>query len=331
MKEALFYKRLNKKEIRCLLCPWKCVIGDGSFGNCGVRKNIGGKLFSLVYGKITSEQIDPIEKKPLFHFFPGASALSIGTIGCNMHCKHCQNWTTSQAKPGTFPDYKIHTESIVEEAVNNDCKIIAYTYNEPTIFFEYALDTAKLAKKQGLKNVMVTNGFINPEPLKELYRYIDAVNVDLKSFNDKFYRKICGVWLEPVLESLKAIKKMGVWTEVTNLVIPTLNDDMEEIKKMCKWVKHNLGKETPMHFSRFFPMYKLEDIPTTPLETLHKAKEIADKYLDYVYIGNVMEDENTYCPKCKSLLIERRGYAVLQNNINDGKCKCGQAIAGVWE
>lgn len=331
MKEALFYEKLKGKVVQCRLCPHNCAIKEGMFGNCGVRKNKAGKLFSVVYGKSTSVQVDPIEKKPLFHFFPGASALSIGTVGCNLHCKHCQNWATSQAKAGGFPEYELPPQRIVEEAINKDCRIIAYTYNEPTIFFEYALETAKLARKNGLKNVMVTNGFINPEPLKEIYKHVDAANVDLKGFNDRFYRKICGVWLEPVLESLKSIKKMGVWVEVTNLVIPTLNDDMKEIRNMCKWIRDEVGEETPMHFSRFFPMYKLEDIPPTPIDTLNKAKEIADKYLDYVYIGNVMEEENTYCPKCKSLLIERRGYAILQNNIKDGKCRCGHEVAGVWE
>jgi len=332
MKQALYYKELKSNIVQCELCPKKCVIKEGETGNCKARKNIKGRLISLVYGKSIASNVDPIEKKPLYHFLPGSKAFSIGTAGCNLHCLHCQNYDTSQA----IADESGNTllpEEIVEFAENKNCKSISYTYNEPTIFYEYMLDTAKLAKKKNIKNTIVSNGFINEGPLRELCKYIDAANIDLKSFDNDFYKKVCDAWLEPVLNSLKILKENNVWLEITNLIIPTLNDDLREIKKMCKWIKENLGEEVPLHFSAFYPTYKLLDKPRTSGEILMKARETALKEgIKFVYVGNVQtEANNTYCPKCKKLLIERQGFFVTENNIKDNKCsKCGEEIAGVF-
>ena len=334
MKEALYYKKKGKGIVQCHLCPWNCVIADGKRGVCKVRENQKGKLYSLVYAKPCSIAVDPIEKKPLFHFMPGHSSYSIGTVGCNLHCKFCQNWTTSQASPESFMVYETPPEKVVEEALANGCKSIAYTYNEPIIFYEYVWDTAKLARKAGLKNVLVSNGFINEEPLKKLSKYIDAANIDLKAFDDGFYRKITTAWLEPVLESLKLLVKNNVWLEITNLIIPGLNDDPKKIEEMCIWIKNSLGKDVPLHFSRFFPQYNLQNTAPTPAETLIKARDIAKKAgLNYVYAGNIAIEggSNTYCPKCNKLLVERGGFEVYKNNIKNGKCSCAHKIAGVWE
>ena len=285
MKEALFWKK-EKDKIRCELCPQNCLIAEGKVGFCGVRQNKNNKLFSLVYDKPCSINIDPIEKKPLYHFFPSETTFSIGTVGCNLSCLFCQNWEISKAKPDTFSIKTITAEQIVETAKEKGLKMIAYTYTEPTIFYEYMLDTAKLAKKAGLKNIIVCNGFINQEPLKELLKYIDAANIDLKSFDNKFYKNHCDAWIEPVLNTLKTIKQNKVHLEITNLIIPTKNDNLKEIEQMCKWIKENLG-DTPIHFSRFFPYHEMKNILPTPIKTLEKAKQIAEKYLSNIHIGNV--------------------------------------------
>ena len=334
MKEAAYYNKLKDKKVQCLICPRKCIVKEGEYGFCKARKNEKGKFYSVVYAAPCAVNIDPIEKKPLFHFLPGSTVYSVGTTGCNLRCKFCQNWQISQAMPKDVPLIDLSPEKIVEEAIANGCSSIAYTYTEPSIFFEYMLDTAKLAKKKGLKNVFVSNGFINPEPLKELCKYIDAANIDLKSFSDDFYRKITGAWLDPVLESLKILKQEGVWVEITNLIIPTLNDDMEMIKKMCLWIKGQLGDDTPIHFSRFFPNYLLKDYSPTGENTLLKAGEIAKKVgLKYVYVGNIELEkwDNTYCPECGGLLVKRRWFEVAENNIKKGRCKCKEKIEGVWE
>jgi pyruvate formate lyase activating enzyme len=285
MKEAMFYKKLKNNIVKCELCPNFCVIKEGGVGSCKVRKNIKGKFYSMVYGKPCAVNIDPIEKKPLFHFFPGEKIFSIGTAGCNLHCMFCQNWTSSQVNYEEVRSHELNPEGVVEYAIENDCKMIGYTYNEPTIFYEYVLDTAKIARKKGLKNVLVTNGYINQIPLAELLEWIDAANVDLKSFDDEFYRKICGGKLEPVLESLKLMKKKSIWIEITNLLIDGLNDDEKNIRKLCRWVKKNLN--CPIHFSRYFPHYKMQR-KETKIETLLKAKRIAEEEgLDKIYIGNV--------------------------------------------
>ena len=333
MKEALYWKKKENSTVQCFLCPRQCIIKEGNVGFCRVRKNIKGKLQSLIYGKVSSAVVDPIEKKPLFHFLPGSKAYSIGTVGCNLRCLHCQNWEISQADINCGFLREMSPEEIVDAAIKENCRSISYTYNDPIIFYEYALDTAKLAKKKGLKNTIVSNGFINREPLKEWIKYIDAANIDLKGFTDKFYKEITTAWLEPVLETLKFLKDK-IWLEVTNLIIPGQNDNMDDIKKMCEWIKNNLGTDVPLHFSRFWPYYKMQDVPPTREETLTKARDIALRTgLNYVYIGNISIEntENTFCPKCKKLLIERKGFTVTNNNMENSKCSCGEKIAGVWE
>jgi len=337
MFEAKYYTKdyKNKKNIvQCNLCPRNCVIKEDNAGNCNVRKNIKGRLYSLVYGRAVSVAVDPVEKKPLFHFMPSSKILSWGTVGCNLHCKQCQNWTTSQARPNEYPGSELMPADLVKSAVESNCKSIAATYNEPTVFYEYMLDTFKLAKKKNLKTAAVTNGFINEKPLRELLPYLDAVNVDLKSFNDDFYKETTTAWLEPVLDTLKVINKSKTWMEITNLIIPTLNDDLKEIKKMCEWIKDNLGSKIPLHFSAFYPCYELDNLSPTPESILIKARNTAKKAgLKYVYRGNVRTEdgETTFCPKCKKILIGRKGFFVTENNIEDSKCKyCKEKIDGVF-
>lgn len=336
MKPAKHWEAAKDKNefIHCYLCPHNCIIAEGKRGICRVRENIKGKLYAMSYGKAVSINIDPIEKKPLFHFLPGTETLSFGTPGCNLRCSHCQNWEISQAKPEDFPTPDTKPEDIVDRAKKYGYSSISYTYAEPTIFYEYVYDTAILARDEEIKNIMVTNGYIEKKPLLELYPLIDAANVDLKGFNEEFYIKECGAKLKPVLDALKLMKNCGTWVEITNLIIPTMNDNMKEIKEMCSWIADNMGNDTPLHFSRFFPMYKVLDLPPTPLETLVKAREIALKAgLKFVYIGNVMteKDENTYCPKCKKLLVGRSGFGIVSNNIRENKCiYCKEDIAGRW-
>jgi len=334
VKEALHYKKLKNKAVKCALCPANCVIGPDNLGNCGARKNINGKLYSLVYGKPVSISADPIEKKPLYHFLPGSFSLSIGTLGCNFHCLHCQNWEMSQAKVEDFSVKEIKPKDLIKAAIKNNCRSISYTYNEPTIFYEYVLETARLARKKGIKNIMVTNGYINKEPLKELYPLIDAANIDLKSIEEGFYKKVCSARLKPVLEAVKEIKRTGTWIELTNLIIPGYNSGKKQIEKLVIWVKRNLGVDVPLHFSAFYPTYKLLDAEKTPSEMLLRAKEIAKKEgLRYVYLGNTaLEDAgNTYCPECGRLLIERGWLQVHKNNINEGLCQfCSEDIEGVF-
>lgn len=334
MKEALYYQKLKNDIVNCSLCPHNCIIKPDSFGNCGARKNIGGTLYSRVYAKPVSMAIDPIEKKPLYHFLPGSTSLSIGTLGCNLHCLHCQNYDISQSKADEFTGREVKPEEIIKAAIKNSCKSISYTYNEPTIFYEYVLETAKLAREKGIKNVMVTNGYINKEPLKELYPLIDAANIDLKSLDEDFYKKICEVRLKPILESIKEIKKIGTWIEITNLIIPGYNGKKEQIEKLVKWIKENVGIKTPLHFSAFYPTYKLLDAERTPPETLLKAKDIAEKHgLKYIYLGNtsLSGSGNTYCPKCNKPLIERGWFEIHKNNIRKNSCPyCNEKIDGVF-
>lgn len=334
-KEGRFYERLLTGDIQCLLCPRECVLKEGQTGTCRTRKNEKGKLQTLVYAQVCSLHIDPIEKKPLFHFLPSTPILSLATAGCTLRCVFCQNWNISQAEPGAVETLSLYPEQVVKLSMDKKCPSIAYTYSEPTAFYEYMYDTAFLAKQNKIKNVWITCGYINPEPLKELCTVIDAANVDLKGFSDKVYRQVAAAKLAPVLETLKILKDKGVWLEVGYLVIPTVNDSPEEIGVMVKWVKENLGPDVPLHFLRFFPQHKLTNLPPTPVATLENAYETAKNAgLNYVYIGNVPghKAENTYCPKCKKLLIERKGYFIEQNNINNGLCKfCGHKIAGVWK
>tara|TARA_Y100000034_G_scaffold61196_2_gene74306 strand:+ start:15038 stop:16030 length:993 start_codon:yes stop_codon:yes gene_type:complete len=328
-KTALFYRKLKSNDVKCTLCPNNCLIKSGSIGICKVRKNTGGKLVSLVYGKPCSVNIDPIEKKPIFHLLPGSKVFSVGTVGCNLHCGHCQNWEISQSDKifGSNMDPK----EVVDEAIAKKCKSIAYTYTEPTIFYEYALDIAKLAKRKGLKNIMVTNGYINQEPLKKLYRYIDAANVDFKAFDNDFYVK-CGGRLDPVLDSIKMIQKLS-WLELTNLIIPGLNSSPRMISSMVDWIDSNLGKDVPLHLSKFFPNYKMQDIPPTDVDVLMKAYDVARNKLNHVYVGNVVTEkaENTYCSSCGNMVIERKSYTILKNKLSSGKCySCGNVVKGVW-
>jgi len=334
MKEALYYSKLKDKLVKCELCPRLCVIKPGSRGLCGVRQNTGGKLFSIAYARPCAVHVDPIEKKPLYHFMPGARAFSIATIGCNFFCRFCQNWQISQARAEAISENfdEVTPEEVVELCKKEKCSIISYTYTEPTIFYEYMLDTAKIAKKQGIKNTIVSNGYINEKPLRELCKVIDGANIDLKGFTNDFYQKVCKGKLEPVLQTLKILHEERVWLEITNLVVPGLNDDSKKIEEMCKWIAENLGKDVPLHFSRFHPDYKMTDGQATPMETLEKAKKIADKYLNYVYIGNVSGESNTICPKCKSVVIRRSMLNLLENKLVKGKCfKCNAKISGVWD
>lgn len=334
LREAMYYKKLPANRVVCRLCPRMCVLSPGQRGACKVRVNLGGRLRTLVYGRAVAVHIDPIEKKPIFHLLPGSGSFSIATAGCNLGCVFCQNWEISQAFPENVRFQKLTPEQIVEKALKSGCRSIAYTYSEPTIFYEYMLDTAKLAREKGLKNIWVTSGYINPAPLRELCKYLDAANVDLKGFSDEFYVEYVSGRLAPVLETLKILKEEGVWFEITNLVIPGVNDDPALVRKMCEWIRDNLGTDYPLHFSRFFPKYKLLTKPATPVKTLENLKNIAEETgIKFVYLGNIpgRPSENTYCPGCGKLLIERRGYVVRQNNISDGKCEfCGEPIPGVW-
>ncbi len=326
---AKHWTKLEDNKVRCELCPFRCVLKEGQTGVCRVRKNIGGKLYSLIYGGVSSMAVDPIEKKPLFHFHPSSQVFSLSTVGCNLRCKHCQNWEISQTGPNEFPYLREYSpEEIVAMALNYDG--VAWTYNEPTIWHEFTLDTSKLLKKEGLYTVYVTNGYINEEPLREIAQYLDAMNIDVKAFNDEFYRKIVGGRLEPVLNTVKIAHSLGKHIELTYLIIPTLNDKEEEIKKFAEWV-YSLSPEIPVHFSRFFPMYKLTNLPPTPVKIVHKAYEIAKKVgLEYVYLGNTWEPkyESTYCPNCGNLLIDREYYTTRVVGLTkDGKCKkCGKKI-----
>ena len=335
MKEAFYYKKLKNKVVNCNLCPTNCVIKPGNFGNCGARKNVDGELFSMVYGKPVSVNVDPIEKKPLYHFFPGSYSLSIGTLGCNLHCLHCQNYDISQAKADGFSVNEVMPEEIIETALRNNCKSISYTYNEPTINYEYVLETVKLARKKGLKNVMVTNGYINIEPLRDLYPYIDAANIDLKSIDGEFYKKICSVRLNPILDAIGEIKKIGTWVELTNLIIPGHNDSKKQIEKLVLWVKGKLGDRVPLHFSAFYPTYNMLDVERTPDKTLIMARRVAlDTGLKYVYIGNSSLEGagDTLCPKCRKLLIKRDWFKVSSNKISEKLCPyCDEKIDGVFE
>jgi pyruvate formate lyase activating enzyme len=332
--EALYYNKLDDNNIMCVLCPRRCIIPNKARGFCRVRENRSGILYSLVYAKPCAVNIDPVEKKPLFHVMPGTKSFSIATAGCNLACKFCQNWQISQANPDDIDYRYMPPEKVVESARSSGASNIAYTYTEPTVFYEYMLDTAKLAKKQGVLNVMHSSGFINEKPLRELCKYIDAANIDLKG-SDKFYMDLCSGTRKDVLHSLKILKQEGVWIEITYLIIPTLNDHDEYIKDTAAWIKENLGADTPLHISRFWPVYKLKNLSPTPIEVLEKAYDAAIAAgLRYVYIGNVPGNkaESTYCPDCKGLLIERSGYHVAAYNIENGKCPyCKKDIAGIWK
>lgn len=335
LKEAMFYEKIDGRTVKCTLCPRNCVLTDGMLGFCRARRPSNGKHYSLVYGNPTAIHVDPIEKKPLFHFLPSTNAFSIATAGCNFRCKYCQNWQISQFSPEETRNYFLPPEEVVKKSLEYKCPTIAYTYTEPAIFYEYMLDASKIAKNHGLRNMFHSNGSLNAEPAEELADYLDGANIDLKGFTQEFYSKISEGYLETVLNTLKILRKKGVWVEITTLVVPTFNDDLNELREMSIWVKENLGPDTPIHFSRFHPQYKLRNLSSTPVSTLEKAREIAMGVgLNYIYIGNVPGHvaESTYCPKCKKAVILRRGYSILEINLkSQGRCKyCDNPIAGVW-
>jgi pyruvate formate lyase activating enzyme len=336
MKEAYLYEKENKNRVRCLLCHHKCLIREGAKGICSVRENQDGTLVSLVYGKVIARHVDPIEKKPLFHFLPNSPSFSIATAGCNFKCRFCQNADISQM-PSDFQQIsgvEMAPAAIVAEALAGGCRTISYTYTEPTIYFELAVDTARLAVSKGLKNVFVSNGYMTEECLREIHPDLHAANVDLKSFRDEFYRSQCGARLEPVLETLRTMKRMGIWLEVTTLIIPGQNDSPEELRDLSGFIA-DLDPSTPWHVSRFHPTYRLTDAPPTPPEAIRMAKEIGHEAgLKYVYSGNLPGDEGekTFCHGCGELLIDRFGFAVRANRIRHNRCpRCGVDIPGYWE
>jgi pyruvate formate lyase activating enzyme len=332
--EARFYKKLPDREIECQLCPRACRLGDKERGYCGVRQNDGGTYYSLVYGKAVAVNVDPIEKKPFFHFLPRSSAFSIATAGCNVNCKFCQNWQISQVRAEQVENSELPPAGVVAGAQRYDCPVIAYTYTEPTVYYEYMYDTSVAARRAGIKNCVVTGGHINLEPLAELVKVVDAVKIDLKGFTQEFYTNYVRGELKPVLEAIKAVHKSGVWLEIVYLVIPTLNDNPDDIRRMSRWLSGEIGPDVPLHFSRFQPLYLVKNLPPTPVSTLESAHEIArQEGLRYVYIGNVPGHaaENTYCPKCRRPVIERFGFEVRTISLERGKCKsCGNPIPGLW-
>jgi pyruvate formate lyase activating enzyme len=336
MHEARLYERLDEGKVKCQLCAHRCTISENKLGICQVRKNQGGVLYTLVYGLSISQAIDPVEKKPLFHFYPGSTAFSFATVGCNFRCSFCQNWQISQTvrDGGRITGHEASPDYLASAANHYGCKSIAYTYTEPTIFFEYAYDTAVRADKWGIKSIYVTNGYMTEEMLDAFGPLLHAANVDLKAFRDDFYRKTCGARLQPVLDAIKAMKKRGIWVEITTLVVPGQNDSEEELGHLAEFIAQEVGVDTPWHVSRFRPDYEMRDVHATPISTLHRARDIGlQAGLRYVYEGNVpgSEGESTYCYNCHNLLIRRFGFGILENVIIAGsKCPfCGAIIDGV--
>jgi pyruvate formate lyase activating enzyme len=332
-KEALFYRR-SGEGLECQKCPNGCTIMAGEAGICRSRVNHEGKMYSIAYGNPCAVHVDPIEKKPFFHFLPTTRAFSVAVAGCTFSCLNCQNWEISQFSPKETQNFDLMPERTVDECVKSGAESIAYTYSEPTTFYEYAYDTASLAKKKKIRNVWKSNGYINEAPLRRLCKVMDAANIDLKSFDEPIYNKLTRGHLEPVLRTLKIFKEEGVWLEITNLVIPTWTDDLELIRRMCDWLVSNGLRDCPLHFSRFNPLYKLTQLPVTPVSALEEARAIALKSgVRYVYIGNVPGHaaKNTYCHSCNKMIVERRGYQILSSKLEKGKCRfCGTQIPGVW-
>jgi pyruvate formate lyase activating enzyme len=332
-KKALFW-HVRGDAVECELCPHTCILGDGKTGRCRTRQNVNGSLVTHAYANPCALHEDPIEKKPFFHFLPASRAYSMAIAGCNLRCLNCQNYTISQHSPDETDTQNLSPEMAVTQAQAQGCSCIAYTYSEPTVWFEYMYDTAKKARAAGLKNVMITSGFINEAPLAELSKYMDAVTLDVKGFSDALYKKLNAGKLEPVLHSLEAAKKTGMWVEVSTLIVPGWSDDPAMIRKFCAWVKERLGAGTPMHFLRFFPMYKLANLYPTPTETLLSAQKIArEEGLNFAYVGNVAEaDSNTYCPSCNKPVVVRDGYLIKKVDIKKGLCSyCKTKISGIWE
>jgi len=334
-KEAMHYVQVNANRVNCRLCARNCTISEGETGFCRVRDNRKGKLYSVVYGVAAGLQFDPVEMEPMYHMIPGHRNLCVYTASCNFRCKHCHNWHISQRGPDKVSQKDITPLEVVKRAKDENCKSISHSINEPAVFYEYMYDIARLAKKEGLLTLFHTNGYLSPDPLREVLKYMDGVTVDLKAFTDEFYGNISEARVEPVLDTLRIIKEENVHLEIVNLVIPTLNDDPEDIKNMCTWIRDELGDSVPLHFNRFTPTYKLTDLASTPVETLETAAGIAYELgMKYVYIGNLPGHEynSTYCPQCDKRLIHRTHYNVLGNDVKDGKCSyCGFKIEGIWE
>ncbi len=321
--------------VQCEICPKLCRIAPGQSGECRIRVNLDGRLTAVTYERPCAVHIDPVEKKPLFHFLPGTPIFSIATTGCNLHCRNCQNWEISQKNPEEEPAYRLSIDRLIRLAKEKGCLSVAYTYTDPVVYYEYALECSEKARAAGLRNVLVTAGYINPGPARRLYRVTDAANIDLKFIHDRLYREICRATLKPVQAALVLAKEEGVWLEVTNLLIPTLNDERKDVRRLSRWVRENLGAETPLHFSRFYPRYRLQNLPPTPLETIEEACRTArEEGLLHVYAGNVPGSrwESTFCPQCGAELIHRIAYRVYPPRLEDGACgKCGRKIAGVWK
>ncbi len=336
-REAMLYEKLDGQKVRCNLCGHRCVIKAGKYGVCRVRQNVEGVLKSLSYDAVVALNVDPIEKKPLFHFLPGTQSVSVAAAGCNFQCEFCQNWQISQSpRTGKLIEGRaVSPKQIVTAARNYDCASISYTYTEPTVFFELAYDTSKIAHESGIKNCFVSNGYLTPLAVKTIAPYLDAINVDLKAFRDETYRRVMKARLQPVLDCLRALVEAGIWVEVTTLVVPRMNDSSEELRDIAEFIARELGPHVPWHVSRFHPDYKVDDVGPTPLEKLQEACSIGKEAgLKYIYCGNVsgQVDESTYCSNCGNVVIERTGFAVRKINLDDGRCgHCGEAIEGVWK
>ncbi len=332
-REAAHYKKLGGGKIECRLCPHHCRVANRKRGHCGVRENRGGTYTTLVYGQPSAVHVDPIEKKPLFHYYPGSRALSLGTAGCNFNCRFCQNWEISQRRPEQLQTIDLLPAAVIRQARSSHCRVVAHTYNEPTISFEYVRDCAALGKELGVPNVMISNGFIEKEPMRELCRYLGAVKIDLKAFSKTFYIEQCGGLLQPVLDTLLTLRAEKIWFEVVVLLIPGLNDSRRESETMCRWLVRELGPDVPLHFSRFAPTYKLKNVPPTPPATLHQARRIAlDAGIRFCYVGNLLSDaEHTYCPACGKVLLRRLMFNVENEGLKDGRCTfCQALIPGVF-
>jgi pyruvate formate lyase activating enzyme len=332
--EARYYKKLPDREIECLLCPRLCKLGDKERGYCGARENDGGTYYTLVYGKACSANVDPIEKKPFFHFLPGSDAFSIATAGCNVNCKFCQNWQISQVRPEQVAHFDLPPEAVAASAAKYQCASVAYTYTEPVIFFEYMVDSSVAARRKGIRNCVVTAGHVQPEPLQDLLKVVDAVKIDLKAFRQDFYTAYVRGELQPVLDSIRTVHRSKVWLEIVYLVIPTLNDSPEDIAKMSRWMMEEIGPDVPLHFTRFHPMYLMKNLPPTPISTLETLRDVAIQAgLHYVYLGNVPghKAENTACPRCGKIVIERFGLEIKGLHLDKGACGfCRYPIPGIW-
>lgn len=331
---ARFYTKLPLKRVECQLCPKRCRVDDTERGFCGVRENHGGDYRTLVYGRACAMNVDPIEKKPFFHFLPGAQTFSIATAGCNMDCKACQNWQLSQSRPEQVRSYDLPPQKVVQTALSVGSRVISYTYTEPVVYLEYVIDTARLGRTRGLRSCMITSGNVEVEPLKEACQVLDGIKVDLKSFSDETYQRMCKGRLKPILRSIETARRLGKWLEIVYLVIPTVNDGEREVREMSRWVKSNVGPDVPVHLTRFHPEYQLKHLPPTPYSTLKRCHEIAvSEGLHFAYVGNLpgQGGEDTRCPRCRKLLIQRVGFSVRSNVLQDGKCPaCRAPIPGVW-